>query len=378
MRVVCYGHHLIGVGHFARLRAIARALAPEHEVYLVDGGRPVPHHRDARDPALLELPRVVRRHGVLAVLEGARPLTEVLAERVRLVAEAMEQLRPDVIVLDQYPFSKWVFDEEVGAAVEAARRVRPDIRVVCSVRDNVLTSLERPAPADWVAGVVARLERLFDAVLVHTDPRFVSLDATFPATERLPVPLHYTGIVIDPPPPADGLAAGRAVVSCGGTTVNREFLLAAVAAVRRLLGEGGPIRSAEVFAGPAAETDIEAVREAAGDGPFGVHGFSPDFAAHLAGSALSISRAGYNTVFLTLAAGVPGVVVPSPTQPEQGFRGRLVRQLGLTEVVEGDPPDPGAIAAAACAALERPVRPHGLDLGGAVTTRTLIEKLAGP
>lgn len=380
MRVLCLGHPVIGVGHFARLRAIARALAPEHEVHLVDGGRPVPHHRDARDPVLLELPRVIRRDGRLASLDPARALHEVLAERVRLLAEAVARLRPDVLLLDQYPFSKWAFDEEVRTTVETARRAHPAARVVCSLRDNVLTSLERPAPAEWEAGVLARLEQLVDVILFHTDPAFARLDDTFGAVERLPVPLRYTGIVADPPPPApeSAMRAGRAIVSCGGTTLNREFLLAAVEAVRELLGDRGAIASAEVFAGPAAADDIEAVREAAAGGPFRIHGFSPDFAGLLAGSALSISRAGYNTVFQVLAVGVPSVVVPSPTQPEQGFRGRRLRALELTDVVEGDPPDPRAIARAARAALARPRRRHGLDLSGTATTRTLLEKLTGP
>lgn len=379
MRVLCCGHPVIGVGHFVRLRAIARGLAPEHEVHLVDGGRPVPHHRDARDPVLLELPRVIRVDGRLADFDAARPVADVLAERVHRLADAVSRLRPDLILVDQYPFSKWAFDEEVRAAVETARRVCPSVRVVCSIRDNVLTSLERPPQADWMAGVLTRLERLFDAILFHADPGFLRLDCTFPAVARLPVPVHYTGIVVEASRPApDGMPpARRAVVSCGGTTANGTFLVAAVQAVRALAAEGR-VTSADVFAGPASDADVGAVRRAAAGGPVRIHGFSPDFAAHLPGSALSISRAGYNTVFQVLAAGVPSVVVPSPTQPEQGFRGRHLHERGLAVVVAGDPPDAEAIARAAREALARPRAPHGLDLTGVATTRTLIEKLAGP
>jgi hypothetical protein len=48
VRIFCHAQHLSGVGHFVRMRAIARGLRPAHDVVLVHGGRPM---RAARSPA---------------------------------------------------------------------------------------------------------------------------------------------------------------------------------------------------------------------------------------------------------------------------------------------------------------------------------------
>lgn len=378
MKVFCHGQHLTGVGHFTRLRAIARGLRPEHEVSLLDGGRPVPPGHDPRDPALIEVPRLVRVGGRVVAAEAGRPVAEVIAERAEMLAAAVSRLRPQVVVVDHYPFSRWELDEEIRAVVGAARRAHPGARAVCSVRENVLSSYERPPAAAYEAGVAARLGELFDALLIHADPSFMRLDVAFPQGTPLP-PVHYTGFVVDRPPRplASGPRAPYAVLSCGGTIVNRDFLLAAITAFRALHAEGalGGL-TFEVFPGPAMPADVTAVREAAGDsGPFRVHDFSPDFHAYLTGCALSISRAGYNTAFQVVAAGVPSVLVPNPKQPDQVIRARRLAELGLTTVVERDT-DVESIARGLRDALARPRRPHALDLGGVATTRSLLEKLA--
>lgn len=378
MRILCHGQHLTGVGHFIRLRAIARGLAPEHEVHLTDGGRPLPPSLDSRDPALLPLPRLVRVGGRLTSFQSGTPVADILARRVKLLTTAVRRLRPHVVIVDHYPFSRWEFDDEIRAVIGAARRAYAGVLTVCSVRDNVLTSYERAPAVAYEAGVAARLGELFDELFVHADPGFMRLDVAFPGGAPLP-PQHYTGFVVDPPPAplTPARPAPHAVLSCGGTIVNREFLLAAIAAFKALHA-GGALGglTIEVFPGPAAPTDLAAVREAAGEGgPFRVHDFSPDFHAYLIGCALSISRAGYNTAFQVVAAGVPSVLVPNPNQPDQVIRARRLGELGLATVVERDT-DAGCIAEGIRDALARPRPQHALDLGGVATTRSLLEKLA--
>ena len=41
-KIVFYSQHLIGVGHHFRNRAIVRELIKAHDVYFIDGGRPIP------------------------------------------------------------------------------------------------------------------------------------------------------------------------------------------------------------------------------------------------------------------------------------------------------------------------------------------------
>ncbi len=129
-----------------------------------------------------------------------------------------------------------------------------------------------------------------------------------------------------------------------------------------------------VFPSPfLGDADAEALRIATQDGPFRVSRFSPDFAGWLRGSALSISRAGYNTTVELLQSRVRSVLAPDPEMSDQGPRARRMAELGLATVVEGNPCDETAMAMAIQEAFARPRPRHQLNLDGVAGTRTVIE-----
>jgi predicted glycosyltransferase len=376
VRILCHAQHLSGIGHFVRMHAIAHGLAAAHEVHLVDGGRPVPRGDGARGLQRLELPRLARSEGALRA-DCADALGAVLAERARRLAAAARRIRPDAVLVDHYPFSKWELEPEIAAAVEAARRARPGVRVLCSLRDVVRrTRFEDVTQERFEASVLERLDRHFDAILVHADPAFTRLEEHFVRAAELPVPVHYTGFVREVCG-AGGPEAGApfAVLSCGGGARSLPFLLTAIEAFRRLAAVGAS-RGMElhVFPGPSPpEPESEALRAAARGGPIRLREFSPDFGRWLAASELSISRAGYNTTVQLLAAGTRAVVVPDPGMSDQVYRARRLAQLGLA-VDGGEGEDADALAAALEWALARPrPRPHGLGLEGVAGTRALLE-----
>jgi len=383
MRILCHAQSLSGVGHFVRMHAIASGLCAAHEVHLADGGRPVPAARAPLEPARVSLPRLARVDGRVCAHAGDRRQHELFTTRARVLAEAAERIRPDVVLVDHYPFGKWELTPEIGALAEAARRASPGVHVVCSLRDVVRHGrFEVASREEFEAGVLARLAAQFDAVWVHGDPAFTCLEEHFPRAAELPVPVRYTGFVSPPPPGPAGRpcdAPPFAVLSCGGGARSLPFQLDAVAAFRRLHAAGAlGAMTLEVFAGAFATAgEQEALREAAGGGPVTVRAFSSDFAGRLAASALSISRAGYNTTALLLRAGVPAVVAPDPVMSDQAPRARRLAELELASLVEGDPPGADPIAAAIEAALARPAPRHGFDLEGVAGTRALVERRAG-
>lgn len=375
MRILCHGQALSGVGHFVRMHAIASGLSAAHEVHLVEGGRPVPVGRAPVAPARIPLPRLARVDGrVHALGADGSDAEPVLAERALSLAEAAARIRPDVVLVDHHPFGKWELDAEIAALAAAAHRARPGARVVCSLRDIAPHGRFEALPrADFEAGVLARLAAHFDAVWVHADPAFARLEQHFERAGELPVPVRYTGFVSPAPAaPAAGGAGPYAVLSCGGGAGSLPFLLAAIAAFRRLRAAGAIAPLAlEVFAGAfAGQPELETLREAAAGGPVSLCPFSPEFAGRLAASALSISRAGYNTTALLLRAGVPAVVVPDPAMSDQGPRARRLAELGLATLATGDA---DALAAAIETALARPPARHGFDLDGVAGTRALVE-----
>jgi predicted glycosyltransferase len=88
------------------MHAIARGMSEAHEVYLVDGGRPVPRRPGpiARaDPAA----SAGASRGPVVGLGTDAPVASLVEERIRLLTQAVERIRPDAILVDIYPFSKW-------------------------------------------------------------------------------------------------------------------------------------------------------------------------------------------------------------------------------------------------------------------------------
>ena len=72
VRIFCHAQHLSGVGHFVRMRAIARGLRPAHDVVLVHGGRPMPGGDVAGDPEAVTLPQLFSSGGPTLALPEVR------------------------------------------------------------------------------------------------------------------------------------------------------------------------------------------------------------------------------------------------------------------------------------------------------------------
>jgi predicted glycosyltransferase len=291
-----------------------------------------------------------------------------MAERVAALSRSVERIRPDALLIDHYPFSKWELETEIVAMIEVARRCNPGVRVFCSLRDVVRQTRHERADAEtYEERVVAALASCFDGVLVHADPRFTRLEEHFAPRRELPVPVEYTGFVVPAAPDASaGEAPPFAVLSCGGGAGALGFLLAAIEAFQSLgvenaAGEGPLV----VFPGSSASAgERDALAAAGRGGMVRIRPFGPEFEAALEASTLSVSRAGYNTCAALLRARTRSVLAPDPIMSDQTFRARRFADLGLAQIVEGNPPPVEAIAAAMRAALDGPPPRHDLALDG--------------
>jgi predicted glycosyltransferase len=110
-----------------------------------------------------------------------------------------------------------------------------------------------------------------------------------------------------------------------------------------------------------------------------VEGHRPALGAHLAGAALSVSQAGYNTVLDLLAHRVRALVVPyEGSGDEQPLRARLLAERGLLAILPEAELTPARLAAAMDATLTRPDFPAAatVDLGGARRSVAILAELA--
>ena len=384
MRIVHHAQHLTGVGNAVLPRVIADALACEHDVFLVDGGRFVPGPSRAVAANRVRLPVLQRARGIGLVGEHGEPADEVFARRATVLTTTVDEVRPDVVIVDHYPFSKWELESEIVGLIDAARRTNAGVRVVASLRDiSARSRYEQMSDQEYGDRVTRLLGEQFDALVVHSDPSFLRLDDSFPYSGELPVPLTYSGFVVEPVPetpdvPEEALSGTpHAVLSTGGIE-SPEFLAAAVEAFGRVAASGalGEMRL-HAFAALGGDDVVPSLRDAGRGAPVTVHPFSESFTAFLHTAALSISRAGYNTSTALLRSRVPAVVVPSTRVSDQSFRAQRFADAGLAVVVSGHhDADPDVLARAIEAAIDRPRPMHTLDLDGARATRRIIEQVA--
>ena len=375
-RVMLWVQHLMGIGHQRRAAAIALALAGRGaDVVYVTGGPEVP----GLAPGWPGQVRVVALPAARVADAGYRALVDARGHEVDdvwrtarrdLLLAAFEEHAPHVLVTETWPFGRRLLRFELEPLVERARAA--GCRRVSSIRD-VLQPPSSPARARAAAD---RVLESFDAVLVHGDPAFVPLDASFPETERIRTRVRYTGYVTageGGPAAPPGVGEGEIVVSAGGGVVAHRLVDAALIAARldsrlrwRILA--GPNASEDAFAGwrlaAAANVVVEPNRA--------------DFGSLLSRARVSVSQAGYNTVTDLLAAGAPAVLVPFSAggEREQSIRARTLAEAGFAQVVEEDRLTPETLLEAVRAAPAPVAGRARIRLDGAAESADAIIEIA--
>lgn len=374
-RVFFYVQHLLGIGHLRRAAVLARALvAGGFDVLLVSGGAPVEGLvlGGARFHQLPPLRAADESLRDLARLDGT-PIDEAFQrQRLEALLGLLGAESPDVVVTEQFPFGRTRLRFELLPLLEAARALPKRPLIACSVRDVVRRT--RPERVDETVQI---LERFFDAVLIHGDPRLVPFERSFAGWARIEGRAFHTGYVSERDL-AQGMQSAEGkdevVVSVGGGAVGAPLLKAAVAARPRtaladrpwrlLLGENLPAQDRAALA-----RDDGIVIEPA----------RPDFTTLLGNATLSISQAGYNTTIETLCWADRAVLVPFATEreTEQADRAHALAERGMVAVVP-----PGTLSAQSLAdAVDRALAGPSLknfppcDIDGGAKTVAILHRL---
>jgi predicted glycosyltransferase len=381
MKVVLYCQHVLGIGHFFRSMELCRALYGHEVIFLAGGARvdaPVPDHvRMVSLPGLMMDSDFKRMFST----DPGIPVDQVKERRKRFLWDVMAGERPDVLIVELYPFGRKAFRFELDPVLMGIRDgALPPCRVICSLRDILVEKTEVDA---YEQRVVETLNLGFDAVWIHADPRLVRLNETFSRVNAIAVPVVYTGF-ITPKPPPDARArifgmlgipehARLIVASAGGGKVGGPLLTAAAAAFRRLGGNG----RLEVFTGPFMPAESVRDLEAFSGGDIHMSEFTTDFISFLAAADLSVSMAGYNTCMNVMAAGCPALLWPFSQNREQRLRAERLARFGDIHVLADSELAPRRLADLMAAGLVREKRRKAsrdasrettIDLEGAQTS----------
>lgn len=365
MRAVIWVQHLLGTGHTVRAAAIAHALRRRGvAVTLLTGAVPPP----TLDLALIDvvqLPPVRATDASFRTLVGTdgKPYAAIAGERRTLLRASVEAIAPDILLTETFPLGRRAFASELVPVLAGLSDPRP--LVAASVRDVLV----RKSP-DKEAVMAALTCELFDLVLVHADPAFVRLEDSFAMAPAIAHLTRYTGFVHASATVASAKATGEVIVSSGGGGVGAALVDAAIGAAR--LG-ARDLRWRMLVPSDLASS-LAAWRNRA-PGNVILEPNRPDFRGLLAGAALSVSQAGYNTVLDVLEAGVRAVLVPfaAHEETEQTARADALARRGLATVMTEAELTSERLAIAVTQALAAPLPPRPqLDVSGAETSAAIL------
>lgn len=330
MKIFIAVTHLLGIGHLARMRVLARGLAKAgHQVTLASGGRPAPH-LDYSGFTLVQLPSV---HCVgvdfstLYESDGVVLTDSTREKRRACLLDAFHNAMPDLVITETFPFGRRALKTEFLALCEAAAEMRPRPALVASIRDilNPPSSPQKAEEAD------ALITRFYDGILVHGDARFVDPQAGWPFSAQAQRLLHMTGYIDEGAPPSAPAAEHHAIlVSGGGSAASLPLYRAALAAAAMM-----PHQNWHLLIGHGVSAhDFKTLEQAAPES-VKIERARPDFRSLLQGARVSVSQAGYNTIVDLLTTSTPMVLVPfaAGTEQEQTLRAQALAAHALAAVV---------------------------------------------
>ncbi len=380
MKIAYYCQHVLGIGHFHRSLEICNQLAVAHQVNLILGGPDVKvdnHQIDVIQLPGLEMDSEFKN---LKPCNDSRNLDDVKAERQHLLYNWFETHRPDIFIVELYPFGRKAFRFELDPVLRAIRSdTLNECKCYVSLRDILV---ERPDDKQkFEERVVKTLNRYFDALLIHADETFITLNETFSRMDDIEIPVAYTGFITkksqssDPGNLRQELQVGESeqliVASIGGGNVGKELLFAVTEACRLL---NDPRLKFLIFTGPYfPEKDYSELEKKISTNAR-LARFSDRFPALLAAADLSISMAGYNTSMNVMDAGVPALLYPFKQNREQQFRAERLQRFGSIRLIEISELKPEKLAELIRQQLTQKRYIPPIKLDGAETTRILVEK----
>lgn len=381
LRVLLHVQHLVGIGHLHRAARIAAALAARgHEVRLLCGGAAPASLTSQTAYTVIQLPAASgdSRFKTLLNAQG-RPVDDTWKRQRRArVLDEFHRFSPQALITETYPFGRGLLRFELAPLVAAAQAQRPKPLLLASLRD--ILEPRTPEKAQRMLQQAA----CYDAILIHGCADIVRAEDAFPALADIPSKLHYTGYVR---PPAPAVATGRRsaadghddiVVSVGHGGMGGAALIQTCLACARQWGCVAPgIRGWRILVGHHLDdARLSAIKQQA---PTHVTVERPraDFRELLARCAVSISRAGYNTVLDLAVTNTRALLIPyqGDAQREQTLRARRIADRGLAWQLADDG-NINALAHTLRQALRhpKPQWPHLND--GAIGSAITLENLA--
>lgn len=215
-------NYVYGIGHFVRVVELSRGLCEHFEIYLINGGEPVPNYNIPEEINYIQIPAIysVEKQQKLMPVDQNLNLKQCLSMRSTIITELVGKVKPDLLITEHFPFGP-LFETEAISLITQVKKNNPQSKIASSVRDVIFA--EEGSARD--SHTCSLINKWYDLILVHGDPGIVPFESSFPMVEKIRIPFCYTGYIVQ------SIRQGRSqsnlpilLVSVGGGRMGGELL----------------------------------------------------------------------------------------------------------------------------------------------------------
>ncbi|PLZ26690.1 glycosyl transferase [Fischerella thermalis WC542] len=383
-KLMFYCQHILGMGHLVRSMEIVRGLTKDFHICFINGGEVIPEFQVPSGVEVVNLPAIKTdpEFKELQVVDHAFTLTEVQEIRKNLLLSILDKFQPDILMIELFPFGRRRFSFELIPMLEKVQASQSSTKVVCSLRDIVVTKQNQARHEEKVCKLI---NQYFDLLLVHSDPKFVSLEETFSRIQDFNYQVYYTGYVVqktsenpvfsDEDKEIIESEQPLILVSVGGGRFGHE-LLDCVVKTAPLLEKIIP-HNIQVFTGPFIPDEkfqeLQTLKENSNN--LRIRRYTPYFLNYMQKADLSISMSGYNTTLNILTTGVRAMILPftGNNDQEQTIRSQKLNALGITKTIYPQDLQPDIFAWRIISYLEKQINKIKFDFNGVENTAKFLK-----
>lgn len=312
-------------------------------------------------------------------MDESEQLNERIVLRRDVILTEFERLKPQVVIVDNFPFHQHRLRGEVLPMIERARNgVYGESIVVCTT-DSIMVD-ETAKGEEHADAAAAMLDKYFDLVVVQSDPVFARLEEFFKPRNTMHTPIYHAGFVMADTRsrPIDSSKEDRILVSAGDGLFGGALFRAAMEAQRVLHPVSG--RPMKIIAGPRLlEHEYQDLaRQAKSIAGLTITRIVDDLRDEVSRSTYSVSQCGYCAALNAITTQTPSLFVPCP---DRRRREQMVRAQRLVYWGAGHLLLPHHLNAASLTneinqLLHLEPREIHFDTDGAANTVSLIERAA--
>ena len=375
-KVMFYCQHILGMGHLIRSVEIVKGLIPDFQICFINGGQVIPEFEFPLEIEVINIPAVKTdsEFNELRPVDSSLIMAEAETIRTNMLLETCDRFKPDILIIELYPFGRRRFSFELIPLIEKAKAM--GTKIVSSVRDIVVTKQNQQRHEEKVCRLI---NKYFDLLLIHGDPNFVKLNLSFSRINDLICPVHYTGYVVQSLPNKRTITLDKPtiLVSVGGGRFGHD-LLECTANAAPILKDKIP-HHIQVFTGAfSPEEVLSKLQDLTKDlDNITCDRYTTNLLDYMQQADLSIGMGGYNTTMNILSTDIKAMMMAfqGNNDKEQETRLQKLDSLGRVKMIQPKDLQPEKFAEQIVSYLRQQPTELSLNLNGVDNTARYVKQL---